>query len=202
MHVDLDSNLTPKQRICFFNLSKHVAQTYKFNHLTIPSHFHLLLSFLFHSLILLDQNSMASENSFRNTMESSQWNKLPRYLEILVLERLPLLDLRRLSFTCKYFHSLLSDPSFAIHYDEKRVDHRFAQQITMGFSSPLFGRNEGLSSGKARLGPTICGDPSGAPRLTAMDSYVLRHLVMRELRCLFILCSSCITLCFPTSAER
>jgi hypothetical protein len=40
-----------------------------------------------------------------------------------MLERLPFLDLRRLSFTCKYFHSLLSDPSFAIHYDRSFIGH-------------------------------------------------------------------------------
>lgn len=50
-------------------------------------------------------------------MESSQWNKLSYDLEIPILTRLPILDLRRLSLTCKYFHSILLDPSFAIHYD-------------------------------------------------------------------------------------
>jgi len=115
----------------FFNRSMRVLQTYKFIQLTIPSHFHLLLSFLFHISFI------ASRNSFRNTMEeSNQWNKLTRDLEILVLERLTLLDLRRLSFTCKYFQSLVSDPSFAIHYDGHRVGHR-----TLVVSPRFFGES-------------------------------------------------------------
>ena len=51
------------------------------------------------------------------------WNKLPDDLEILVLLWLSPLDLRRLSLTCKYFHSLLSDKSFPTHYDRHRLAH-------------------------------------------------------------------------------
>jgi hypothetical protein len=91
-------------------------------HIEIQHHFvtHMVL---YHSLMPLDQNLIASRISFQKTMESTVWNKLPGDLQILVLVRLPLLDIRRLSFTCKYFHSLLSDPSFAIHYDRHRLGH-------------------------------------------------------------------------------
>ena len=56
----------------------------------------------------------------------------------------------------------------------------FRNALMMGFSSPVFGRNEGLwsSIGKASL---IWGDPCGACRLTAMDSRVWRH--SRHLLC-------------------
>ena len=61
---------------------------------------------------------------FRKSIESTLWDRLPVDLQIRVLLWLPPLDLRRLSFTCKYFHLFLSDPSFAIHYDLQRLTDR------------------------------------------------------------------------------
>jgi len=117
-------------RICFSWFGKARPSTYKSIHspvlfkdwcssILISS---LLTTMCFQICMLLDPDFIASRNSFNNSMESSQWNKISYDLEILILTRLPILDLRRLSLTCKYFHSILLDPSFSIHYDRRFLD--------------------------------------------------------------------------------
>ena len=77
-------------------------------------------------------------NFIQQNMESSVWSKLPGNVQILILEKLPLLDLGSMSLTCKYFNSLLSDPSFAIYYDQHpTIFVSFSGHPTLSVSFPL-----------------------------------------------------------------
>lgn len=67
--------------------------------------------------MLLHQNFVTSQTSFRKTIECTLWDKMRVDLQIRVLLWLHPLDLHIISFICKYFHTLLSDPIFFINYD-------------------------------------------------------------------------------------
>jgi hypothetical protein len=125
----------------FSKFGKASSAIYKYNHHTVPAIYHsLLLSPFPH----FSQFGVAPTkfyhlwNFIQQNMESTVWSKLPGNVQILILEKLPLLDLGSMSLTCKYFNSLLSDPSFAIYYDQHpTIFVSFSGHPTLSVSFPL-----------------------------------------------------------------
>ena len=164
-------------------------------------HFHqILLSFL-HSMAMSHQNSIASLNSLTNALESSEWIQLKTDLKILVVTKLSILDIRRLALTCKYFHYLLSDPSFSIEYDRHAARHPdvFRNLCKKNMYQPVL-RSRIWHEGRhvmfswKNLFPYHLRRPHWSFPLTVMDSCVLG-----QLRCL--ICYWCLTLSFPMTVR-